>query len=149
VDLDSRRTAPLAALQCLAEYAPGCAVLALTGVGAPAALRRALDTRVRGFVSKDGEVAQLVAAVLRVAAGERFIEPGIAIAALSAPRNPLTAREIDVLRLAADGLSPAEIAGSLFLSPGTVRNYLSVIVRKLGARGRLDAVRVAVEASWL
>jgi two-component system, NarL family, response regulator DesR len=149
IDLDTRRAAPLAAAQCIADGAPKCGVLALTAVAGPAALRRALDTKVRGFLSKECDVSDLVSAVMRVAAGERYIEPGIAIAALSAPRNPLTTREIDVLRLAAEGYSPAEIAAALFLTHGTVRNYLSTIVRKLGARGRVDAIRTAVEANWL
>lgn len=149
VDLDCRRATTLDALETIATQAPHCAVLALTTVTATGALHRALDARVRGVLSKDCGATDLVAAVTRLAAGERVIEPGIAIAALSGPHNPLTRREVDVLRLAADGLSPAEIATHLFLTPGTVRNYLSMITRKLGARSRLDAVRNAMEANWL
>jgi two-component system response regulator DesR len=149
IDLDTRRDAPLAALDTLNERAPDCGIIALTGVAAPTAIRRALNARIRGCLSKDCGIDDLMTAIVRVGAGERFIEPGVAIAALAVPDNPLTAREVDVLRLAADGLSPAEIADSLFLTSGTVRNYLSVIVRKLGARSRVDAVRRAAESNWI
>lgn len=149
VELDNRHAVPLATLQCLAEHAPDCRSLALIGTAAPVALRRALETKALGIVSKECDINRLVDAVLQVAAGERFIEPRLAIAAICAPQNPLTAREFDVLRLAADGLSSAEIAGALYLTRGTVRNYLSAIVNKLGAKGRLDAVRIAVDANWI
>jgi two-component system response regulator DesR len=149
VDVNTRRSAAFSAVRAIATHAPNCAILALTGAAPPAALRGALDSQVRGFLSISADTPALITAVRRVAAGERFIEPGIVRAALRVPRNPLTPREIDVLRLAADGLSGAEIAAALFLAEGTVRNYLSQIVRKIGARSRLDAIRTATEASWL
>ena len=94
-------------------------------------------------------MADLIDALRRVSAGERFIEPAIAAAVLRGNSNPLTLRERDVLRLAAEGLSVREIAGALFLTSGTVRTYLSTVIRKVGARSRLDAIRTATEANWL
>jgi two-component system, NarL family, response regulator DesR len=149
IDLNTRRSAASNAIRAITDCRPGCAILALTGTTPPAGYHRGLDPQVRGFLSVNADPADLVAAIRRVAAGERFIEPCVARAALRAPRSPLTAREAEVLRLAAEGLSGVDIAATLFLSEGTVRNYLSVIVRKLGARGRLDAIRTATEANWL
>jgi len=149
VDVETRSAAPLDAVRTITDNCPRCGVLVLTDMAAPAGLRRVLDSKVWAFLSKECRIDDLVHATRRVAAGERFIEPGIAIAALGVPGNPLTPREVDVLRLAAEGLSPREIADALFLTGGTVRNYLSTIIRKLGARSRFDAVRLALEADWL
>jgi two-component system response regulator DesR len=148
VELDTRGSG-LAAVRTISEHGVACYVLALIDISASATLQRALDSQVHGFLSTDCDVKQLIDAIWRVAAGERFIEPGIAIAALGAPGNPLTPREGDVLRMVADGMSTAEIAAALFLTAGTIRNYLSNIERKMGARSRLEAVRNAVEAGWL
>nr|BFE74315.1 hypothetical protein GCM10020092_076160 [Actinoplanes digitatis] len=78
-----------------------------------------------------------------------MVDPQVALAALDAATNPLTAREVDVLRIAATGAEPAEIAGRLSLSTGTVRNYLTAAEMKLGARNRVDAIRIATEGGWL
>ena len=78
-----------------------------------------------------------------------MIDPALAVAAWSAPRNPLSKRECEILRATAQGLTSVEIADALHLSAGTVRNYLSSIKRKIGARTRLEAVRIATEAGWL
>jgi two-component system response regulator DesR len=80
---------------------------------------------------------------------ERVVDPELALDTLAAPDNPLTARETAVLRCAADGVEPREIATQLFLSYGTVRNYLASAVDKLGARNRIDAIRIASAAGWL
>lgn len=149
VELDTRGNGGLNAVRTIIDHGAGCCVLALMDITASATLQRALGSQVHGFLSTDCDVRQLIDAIWRVAAGERFIEPGIAIAALGAPGNPLTPRELDVLRLVADGMSTAEIAAALFLTAGTIRNYLSNIERKVGARSRLEAVRNAVEAGWL
>lgn len=149
VDLSTRRAAAYGAIRTITALLPKCRILALTGATPSAALRGTLNSQVYGFLGVNNGVTELVTAVRRVAAGERFIEPGIAHAVLHAPRNPLTQREVDILRLTAEGLSGVDIARTLFLSEGTVRNYLSSIVRKLGARSRLDAVRTAMEANWL
>ena len=87
--------------------------------------------------------------IRRVAAGERVIDPDLVVAALETGVSPLTARETDVLRAAEDGIATDEIAGKLSLSPATVRNYLSNAITKVGARNRIDAIRLARDAGWL
>ncbi|MEV4167537.1 response regulator transcription factor [Nonomuraea dietziae] len=139
----------LAAAGVLAQRLPECRVVILTSLGRPETLRKALSSEVSGFMLKDAPPAQLAEAIRRVAAGERVLDPDLAAQAIMGRPNPLSAREIEVLRLAADGVEPAVIASTLFLSKGTVRNYLGAIVTKLGARNRLDAVRIATEAGWL
>lgn len=100
-------------------------------------------------VRKDVRPDELAAAVRTVAAGGSVIDPALASAALLAPESPLTQRETEVLRLSATGAQPMEIAERLFLSYGTVRNYLTSAVGKLGARNRIDAVRIATESGWI
>lgn len=128
---------------------PGCAVVALTGRPTPRALRQALRARARGFASKRLPPADLVEVIRRVAAGERVIDPTTAAATLTTVQNPLTDREREVLRLAAEGMPSKVIGERLFLAHGTVRNHLSAIMRKTGARNRLDAIRNARDAGWL
>jgi two-component system response regulator DesR len=128
---------------------PGCATLALAGVDAPGPLSRALNGYVRGVVDTQAAPSELVASIRQLALGERVIDARLAVAVLAAPRNPLSPRELDVLRAAASGLPSPEVAAKLHLSTGTVRNYISAILRKTGARNRLEAVRLAEEAGWL
>lgn len=128
---------------------PSCRVLMLTTFGRPGYLRRALESGVVGFLLKDAPAAQLAAAIRRVMAGERVVDPTLAISALSDGVSPLTERERDVLAAAAHGASIAEIAAALYLSEGTVRNYLSVAMQKLNARNRIEAARIAEEKGWL
>jgi two-component system, NarL family, response regulator DesR len=128
---------------------PTCRVLILTTFGRPGYLRRAMESGVVGFLLKDAPAAQLAAAIRRAMAGERIVDPALAAAALSEGSNPLTDRERDVLVAATRGASIAEIAGSLYLSEGTVRNYLSVAIQKLGAHNRIEAARIAEEKGWL
>ncbi|MFI9837613.1 DNA-binding response regulator [Nonomuraea sp. NPDC051941] len=137
------------AAAALRERVPGCRVLVLTQLGRPEVLRRALATGVQGFMLKDAPPADLAAAVRRVHAGETVVDPALAAATIAARANPLSPREVDVLRRAADGDDLPEIAAALHLTRGTVRNYLGAIVTKLDARNRLDAVRIATEAGWL
>lgn len=129
--------------------APGVAVLAMSSRWNPVVMQSALEAGARGFVDKDGPPGQLARMVRVLAAGERVIDPNAAAAVLSARPGPLTDRELEVLRAAAEGLPLKEIAGRLFLAHGTVRNHLSVILRKTGARNRLEAVRRAQEDGWL
>lgn len=149
VDLDTLKGAVSDAVDTLTEMRPDRAVLVLTTVAASAALRRALGCRVRAYLKKDCHVGDLVDAVRRVAAGERFIEPALAASMVNGKPNPLTPRERDVLRLAAGGMAVRDISAALFLTAGTVRTYLSAITQKIGARSRLDAIRIATEANWL
>ena len=123
-------------------------VLIVTTFARSGYLRRALDAGVDGYVLKDAPIDDLVAALRRVHAGGRVIDPQLAVAAWDA-QDPLTDRERDVLRLAADGFPNAEIAASLHLAEGTVRNYLSTVLGKLGARNRTEAALLARERGWL
>ena len=111
-------------------------------------LRRALDHGVAGYVLKDAPIDQLVDTVRRVHAGQRVVDPALAVAAWDGA-DPMTDRERDVLRLAADGLPNGDIAARLHLAEGTVRNYLSTAITKLGVRNRIEAARVARDRGWL
>ncbi|MBG0815698.1 DNA-binding response regulator [Planomonospora sp. ID82291] len=139
----------LAAAGELRSRVPACRTLMLTAYGKPGHLRRALGARVDGFLLKTAPPEELVAAIRAVADGERVLDPSLAVTAWDLADNPLTPREADVLRLVAEGIDAAEIAGRLFLSAGTVRNYITAIVTKLNARNRVDAVRIAGEAGWI
>ncbi|MFF0521670.1 DNA-binding response regulator [Actinomadura nitritigenes] len=149
VDIDLPEMDGLVAAALLSERVPGCRVLILTALSRPDHLRRALEAGVAGFVRKDVRPDKLAAAVRTVAAGGTLIHPALASTALPAPQSPLTQRETRVLRLSATGAQPMEIAERLFLSYGTVRNYLTSAVGKLGARNRIDAVRIATESGWI
>ncbi len=111
-------------------------------------LRRALDAGVRGYLLKDSPSAQLADALRQVHRGGRVIDPQLAMAAWT-EQDPLTDRERQVLRLAGEGSSSAEIAEQLSLSQGTVRNYLSEIISKLGVSNRIEAYRLARQQGWL
>ncbi len=111
-------------------------------------LRRALEAGATGYLLKDAPAADLAEAVRRVHAGARAIDPTLALEAWS-EADPLTDRERQVLRFAAEGQSSLEIAGSLNLSEGTIRNYLSEAIAKLGANNRVEAARIAREKGWL
>ncbi|MFF4773976.1 response regulator transcription factor [Microtetraspora fusca] len=149
LDIDMPGLDGLAAAAELRAELPECRTLMLTGHGRPGDLRRALTAQVDGFLLKTAPPDDLVAAIRSVAAGGRVLDPSLAVAAWDLAANPLTPREADVLRLAAGGAEATEIAAGLFLSAGTVRNYLTAIVAKLGARNRTDAVRIAREAGWI
>ncbi|PZR52112.1 DNA-binding response regulator [Xylanimonas oleitrophica] len=133
----------------LARSAPGTAVVMVTSHGRPGYLKRALAVGVRAFLPKAASASTLAGAVRQVAAGGRYVDPELAADAISAGDSPLTARETDVLELAADGAPVDEIAQRAALAPGTVRNYLSSAVAKLGAANRHEAARVARRHGWL
>jgi two-component system, NarL family, response regulator DesR len=139
----------LAAAAALAHEVPSCKVIILTSFGRPGYLRRAMESAALGFVVKDVPAEQLADAVRRVMRGERVVDPALAAATLAGGASPLTGRERDVLVAARDGATVADIAGKLFLSEGTVRNYLSAAIAKTGVRNRVEAVRVADERGWL
>ena len=138
-----------AAAAALTQRMPACRVIMLTAFGRPGYLRRAMESGALGFVVKDAPAEQLADAVRRVARGERVVDPALAAATLAGGASPLTGRERDVLVAARDGATVADIAGKLFLSEGTVRNYLSAAIAKTGVRNRVEAVRVADERGWL
>ncbi len=149
LDIGLPGTDGLTAAESLREAVPECRTLILTTVSRPGALRRAVAAGVRGLLLKEAPPKQLADAIHRVARGERAFDPELVLAAWDSADTPLTEREAEVLRLAADGEEAADIALRLYLSIGTVRNYLTSSVVKLGARNRLDAVRIAREAGWV
>ena len=139
----------LAAAAALKRTFPDIKIVILTTFGRPGFLRRAMESGVSAFLSKDSPADKLTQTIRRVLAGEKVIDPDLAAAALADGLNPLTPRERDVLETSADGRTIAEIAGQLYLSEGTVRNYLSACIGKTGARNRAEALRIASERGWL
>jgi two-component system response regulator DesR len=139
----------LEAARELAAELPAVRAVVLTTFGRPGFLRRAMEVGAAGFLVKDAPVAELARAIRAVVAGERVIDRDLAAAALALGATPLSAREADVLREAADGATVSDISRRLFLSEGTVRNYLSSAIGKTGARTRVEAARVAADKGWL
>ncbi|MEJ2885787.1 response regulator transcription factor [Actinomycetospora aeridis] len=149
IDIDLPGKDGISAASDLHDALPSCRTLILTSLGRPGTVRRALDARVNGFMLKDAPAAKLANAIREVAVGRRVVDSELALAAWDTEDCPLAAREIEVLRLTADGHTVDDVAGSLHLSTGTVRNYLTSVVTKLNARNRVDAIRIATEAGWL
>ncbi|MDA2815033.1 response regulator transcription factor [Nocardiopsis sp. RSe5-2] len=149
VDIEMPGATGIEAAARLADRRPGCGVLVLTSFGRPGYLRRALDAGVRGFVGKDAPVEELAGAIRTVHAGGKSIDAALAATALMAGDNPLTPRESDVLRAAADGRTVADMAADLGLARGTVRNHLSSAIGKTGTATRHEAAAKAHEMGWL
>jgi two-component system response regulator DesR len=139
----------IAATAELVDELPETRVLILTTFGRPGYLRRALERGASGFLLKDAPARELAAAVRAVHAGLRAVDPALAAEALAEGTSPLTSREAEVLTAAARHATVADISRALHLSEGTVRNYLSASMRKLGARNRSEAVDRATEKGWL
>jgi two-component system response regulator DesR len=139
----------LAVAAALAREPHGTRTLILTTFGRPGYVRRAIESGAGGFLLKDAPADQLADAVREVHAGRRVIDPGLAAAAIADGVSPLTEREHDVLAATTAYSTAGEIAARLHLSEGTVRNYLSAAIQKLGARNRVEALRVAEEKGWL
>lgn len=149
MDVDMPGLDGIAATADLRAASPGTKVLVVTTFGRPGYLRRALQAGAAGFVVKDTPARSLADAVRRVHAGMRVVDPALAADSLVSGESPLTAREADLLRTALDGGSIADIAKSVHLSEGTVRNHLSAAIGKTGGRNRADAARIADENGWL
>ena len=149
LDIEMPGISGLDAAAALRDELPGVKIVILTTFGRPGYLRRAMESGADAFLVKDAPAARLADAVRRVLRGERVIDPVLAAAALADGASPLTEREREVLRTAADGSTNAEIARALHLSQGTVRNYLSTAIQKTGARNRAEAVRTARDKGWL
>ena len=139
----------LTAAAALSKASPGTRIVILTTFGRPGYLRRAMEAGASGFVVKDSPADRLARTIRQVLSGQRVIDPELAAAALSEGASPLTPRERDVLAASQDGATIAEIAAALYLSEGTVRNYLSSCIQKTGARNRAEALRLAEERGWL
>jgi two-component system response regulator DesR len=137
------------AVPMLAKAAPDARIVVVTTFGRPGYLRRALEAGAVGFMVKDAPAERLIDGVRRAASGYRVVDPELAAASLSMGPSPLTDKETDVLAAASGGVTTAEIAAAVFLSEGTVRNYLSSAIGKLGARNRAEAIRTATDNGWI
>ncbi len=149
VDIDLSGGQGLTMVRELRQRMPDCHIVALAATKPAGLLQRLLAAEVWGAVDKNAPAGRLVRAIRMVADGERVVDANLAAAALSAKLSPFTQRELQVLRLVADGASGREIADRLSLSNGTVRNYLSKVMTKTCARNRIDAIRIARAAGWL
>ena len=139
----------LSAARALHESMPSCRIVILTTFGRSGYLRQAMESGAVGFLLKDAAATELATAIHRVMAGERVVDPDLALTALSEGENPLTPRERDVLKASLDGASIAEIAAQLVVSEGTARNHLSTAIQKLGVHNRIEAARLAEAKGWL
>ncbi len=148
LDIEMPRLDGLSVAERLHAEFPLLRIVILTTFARPGYLRRALSAGASGYLLKDAPAVELAAAIRRVARGERVVQPDLAFEALALGDDPLTDREREVLRLA-DGRTAQAIAGELHLSEGTVRNYLSEAIQKLGAANRVEARRIAEERGWL
>lgn len=149
IDIEMPGLDGLAAAAALVRQVPDCRVIILTTFGRAGYLRRAMESGAKGFIVKDVPSEQLADAVRRVAAGELVVDPALAAVTIATGPSPLTARERDVLAAARQGATIADIAARLFLSEGTVRNYLSAAIAKTGTRNRTEAVQAADHNGWL
>ena len=139
----------LAAAAALSRDNPDIKIVILTTFSRPGYLRRAMESGVSGFILKDSPADRLAQTIRQVRKGQKVIDPELAAAALTGGASPLTPRERDVLAASNDGATIAEIAAAVYLSEGTVRNYLSACIQKTGARNRTEALRIAQERGWL
>ena len=149
LDLQMPEPDGIAVAEILRDELPACGCIIVTSHGRPGYLKTALGVGVRGFLPKTVTAAELAAAVRSIAGGGRYVDPELAAEAIGAGDSPLTAREADVLALAAEGSPVDEIAERAHLSAGTVRNYLSAAVAKLGVANRHEAARKAREIGWI
>ncbi|WP_378738841.1 DNA-binding response regulator [Nocardia brasiliensis] len=149
VDINLAGLDGVSAATQLKSTLPGCRIIIVTTPNRPDALKSALAAGVDGLLSKGASIEALTDAVRRVSRGDRVLEPQTVAEALHAPGNPLNERDVDILQLAAQGQTPGEIAETLHLSPGTIRNNLAAINRKVGARNRIEAIRVAATRGWI
>ena len=149
LDIEMPRMDGIEAAAALRREVPECTPLILTTFGRPAYLRRAMEAGAAGFLVKDAPSERLDNAIRRAAGGERVVDPELAAAALADGESPFTPREREVLEASADGSPVSDISARLYLSEGTVRNYLSAAIGKTGARNRTEAWRVARERGWL
>jgi two-component system response regulator DesR len=147
-DIEMPALTGLELAQKLAVEVPDCKVMVLTTFARSGYFQRAMDAGVKAYLLKDSPSEELINAIRRVVVGRRVIAPELA-AENPSDSDPLTDRERQCLRLAGEGMRTGEIAERLFLSAGTVRNYLSEAIGKLHARNRIEAARVARQKGWL
>jgi two-component system response regulator DesR len=148
MDIEMPKMSGLDVAEKLKALRHSCRVVILTTFARAGYFQRAMRAGVRGFLLKDSPIDELGAALRNVYAGGRAVSPELAITFWEA-ENPLSEREREVLKLAAEGHSAGDIAKRLFLSAGTVRNYLSEAIQKLEAKNRIDAIGIAQKNGWL
>ena len=139
----------ISAAAALKDRGANARVLMVTTFGRPGYVQRALDAGAVGFVVKDAPAEQLLEAIRRTSQGLRTVDPALAVDALTKGQNPLSAREVEVLRAFESGGTVEDVASELMLSAGTVRNYVSSAMDKTHARTRAEALKVATENGWL
>ena len=149
VDIELPGRDGLSAVADLTRELPSCRALVVTTFGRPGFLQRAMAAGAAGFISKDASPEVLAGAIRRAAAGDKVVDAGLAATAIRLGPSPLSGREREVLAATTSGATVAEIARTLHLSEGSVRNRISGAISKLGARNRADAVRIASESGWL
>ncbi len=149
LDIEMPGVNGLTAAAALRAAVPTCRVLIVTTFGRPGYLRQAMEAGATGFILKDAPASELASAIRRVAAGRRVVDPSLAVEALAEGANPLSERERQVLEASIEQATIAEIAASMSLSEGTVRNHLSAAIQKVGARNRAEAARIARDMGWL
>lgn len=149
LDIEMPGCTGIEATQAVNDAGLECRTLIVTTFGRPGYLRRAMAAGASGFVVKDTPSEQLAEAIRRVHSGFRVVDPMLATESIGVGESPLSGRETEVLRAAADGASIREIAARVHLSEGTVRNYLSAIIGKCGAQNRAEAARLAETNGWL
>ncbi|QHT59171.1 response regulator transcription factor [Paenibacillus lycopersici] len=148
MDIEMPHLSGLDVAEKLKEQGHACKVVILTTFSRSGYFQRAMKAGVRGFLLKDSPIDELGAALRTVSKGGRAVSPELAMSFFES-ENPLSEREREVLRLASEGLSANDIAGKLYLSAGTVRNYLSEAIQKLEAKNRIDAIGIAEKNGWL
>lgn len=147
-DIEMPRVTGIELAEKVSELYPNTRTVIITTFGRAGYIRRAMAAGVHGFLLKDSPPEKLAEALTRTMQGKKTIDPELAIAALD-DKDPLSDKERKALRLAATGRKSSEIAAELFLSEGTVRNYLSEAIAKLNATNRIDAARIARHKGWL
>ncbi|WP_216895165.1 response regulator transcription factor [Nocardia alni] len=149
LDIDMAGTDGIEIARRLCAAEPGISIIMLTSFGKPGYLKRAVAAGARGFVTKDISAGQLARVIREVHAGGRYLDPQVAADAMFAGECPLGPRELEVLRLAESGRTVAEMSKLIHLTEGTIRNYLSAAITKLGADNKLGAISIARNMGWL
>ncbi|WP_040951934.1 response regulator transcription factor [Gorillibacterium massiliense] len=149
LDIEMPQKSGLEVAELMHQAALSCRVIMLTTFARPGYFERAVKAGVHGYLLKDEPIDRLADAIRRVMQGYREVSPELIFGRGRWDENPLSPREREMLRLAATGMNAPEIAAELYLSPGTVRNVISAILDKLGAKNRMEAVRMAEEKGWL
>lgn len=148
LDIEMPKKTGLDIAEVLAEMSPNTKIIILTTFARPGYFERAVKSGVHGYLLKDGSIEELAEAIRNVMKGRRVFSPELSFSTIR-EENPLTNREQEILRLAAEGRTTKEITQALFLSTGTVRNYISEIIQKLEAKNRMDAVSIARQKGWI